>query len=293
MTLSSFFTSFTPLTDLATLVAAACAQPLASIHPPFSVVDSGGEAQPAWAERVRDRGPEPASGQMPLLLPVTGGEPNDPGTVPPGVFAEGRALHVEPPAPASAASAEPELWQLHRTYILAPVRDGVVIVDQHAAHERILYEEAIARLRGAQGGSQGLLFPALVDLSRSQFELLLELLPHLQKLGWDLAPLSPPTVVIQGVPSGLKVESPAALLQDVLDGLGEGGVTAQDDLLERLANSHACHSAIRAGDLLSRAEMRMLVDRLFATTRPHGDPHGRPTFVRMDLAELHRRFGRT
>jgi len=138
-----------------------------------------------------------------------------------------------------------------------------------------------------------LLFPALVDLSRAQFDLLLEVLPLLQRLGWELAPLSPPTVVIQGVPSGLRVEQPGGLLQDVLDGLGEGGPTVQDDLLERLANSHACHSAIRAGDALSREEMRALVDRLFATSRPHGDVHGRATFVRLDLAELNRRFGRT
>ena len=272
------------------LVAAACAQPLASIHPPFAVVGSaGGAAAPAWADRVRDRGPEPPPGQMPLLLPVTGGEREDAGRVPGGIFGPAAAT-----VPAAAVhSAEAEMWQLHRTYILAPVKDGLVIVDQHAAHERILYEEAIARLRGAQGGSQGLLFPALVDLSRAQFELLLELLPMLQKLGWDLSPLSPPTVVIQGVPAGLHVESPGALLQDVLDGLGEGGASAQDDLLERLANSHACHSAIRAGDVLTGDEMRALVDRLFATSRPHGDPHGRPTFVRMDLAELHRRFGRS
>jgi DNA mismatch repair protein MutL len=270
------------------LVAAACAQPLARIHPPFSVAGStSGAAAPAWSDRLRDRASEPAAGQMPLLLPVTGGEPAAVETLPPGVFTGAAA-----PAAESAASAEIELWQLHRTYILAPVRDGLVIVDQHAAHERVLYEEAIARLKGAQGGSQGLLFPSLVDLSRAQFDLLLELLPHLQKLGWDLAPLSPPTVVVQGVPSGLKVESPGRLLQDVLDGMGEGALTAQDDLLERLANSQACHSAIRAGDVLTRAEMRALVDRLFGTARPHGDPHGRPTFVRMDLAELHRRFGR-
>jgi DNA mismatch repair protein MutL len=184
------------------------------------------------------------------------------------------------------------MWQLHRTYILAPVRGGLVIVDQHAAHERILYEEAIARLRGAQGGSQGLLFPALADLPRAQFDLLLEVAPQLRQLGWDLSPLSPPTVVIQGVPSGLKVERPAQLLQDVLDGVSEGGPTSQDDLLERVANSHACHTAIRAGEALSREQMRALVDRLFATSRPHGDPHGRPTFVRLDLEELHRRFGR-
>ena len=277
------------------LVAAACAQPLASIHPPFSVMHgspAGEVALPGWADRVRERPRDAGDGwpssQMPLLLPVTGsgsegapasaaGEPQPP---------------AGPPAPA-AASPEPEMWQLHRTYILAPVRGGLVIVDQHAAHERILYEEAIARLRGGQGAAQGLLFPALVDLSRAQFDLLLEVGPLLQRLGWDLSPLSPPTVIIKGVPSGLKVERPGQLLQDVLDGISEGGPTAQDDMLERVANSHACHSAIRAGDVLSRDDMRLLVDRLFGTTRPHGDPHGRPTFVRLDLEELHRRFGRS
>ena len=71
------------------------------------------------------------------------------------------------------------------------------------------------------------------------------------------------------------------------------GPSTVRDGVGRLANSQACHAAIRAGDVLTRAEMRALVDRLFATSRPHGDPHGRPTFVRMDLAELHRRFGRS
>ena len=138
------------------------------------------------------------------------------------------------------------------------------------------------------------MFPTLVDLTRDQFELLLEVGPNLRQLGWELAPLGPPTVVIQGVPSGLRVPDAAQLLRDLLDGVGDGPAngTAQDALLERLARSHACHSAVRAGDALSREEMRSLVDRLFATTRPHGDPHGRPTFVRLELDELHRRFGR-
>ncbi len=274
------------------LVAATCAQPLASIHPPFAVVQGGpNERQPAWADRVRERPTEGDTSQMPLLLPVSGG---DPGGDPPVALAPAPlfAADAEIPPLAAAASGS-EMWQLHRTYILAPVRGGLVIVDQHAAHERILYEEAIARLRGTQGASQGLLFPALVDLSRAQFELLLEVGPHLRQLGWDLSPLSPPTVVLQGVPSGLRIEKPGQLLQDVLDGISEGGATLHDDLLERVANSHACHAAIRAGDALSSDAMRALVDRLFATSRPHGDPHGRPTFVRLELAELHRRFGRS
>jgi DNA mismatch repair protein MutL len=281
------------------LVAAACAQPLASIHPPFAVVHGSPQesaeagAPPAWADRVRERPGEAGSSQMPLLLPVPGGDQaaDVPVTLPPGAAVPGAAGEHAPVTAASAA--EPEMWQLHRTYILAPVRDGLVIVDQHAAHERVLYEDAIARLRGGQGASQGLLFPALVDLSRAQFDLLLELGPNLKRLGWDLSPLSPPTVVIQGVPPELRVDRPGQLLQDVLDGVSEGGPTAQDELLERLANSHACHAAIRAGELLSREEMRSLVDRLFGTSRPHGDPHGRPTFVQLGMSELHRRFGRS
>ena len=289
------------------LVAAACAQPLATIHPPFAVAhgaerwSAAERRSPAWAGVVREvRDPPPVGAppdgsQVPLLLPMDGGDPRGEPPV--------AALPPLPAAPAPGAEGTPaappadppgaDIWQLHRTYILAPVRGGLVIVDQHAAHERILYEEAIARLRDGQGASQGLLFPALVDLSRSQFELLLEVTPLLRRLGWDLSLLSPPTVVLQGVPAELRAERPGVMLQAVLDGIAEGGSTAQDDLLERVANSHACHTAIRAGDELSKEEMRALVDRLFATSRPHGDPHGRPTFVRLDLAELHRRFGRS
>jgi DNA mismatch repair protein MutL len=280
------------------LVAAACAQPLATIHPPFAVVGGArgaGDAGPVASapDRVRDGPPSGYSGQMPLLLPVAGGDPH--AELPSG-FGPPDAADTKPPVVPDAASAPPregEIWQLHRTYILAPVRDGLVIVDQHAAHERILFEEALERLRGARASSQILLFPALVDLSRSRFELLLEVAEPLKQLGWDLAPLSPPTVVIRGVPGALQVEQPGQLLQQVLDGIAERGPTVQDELLERVAASHACHTAIRAGDPLSPEAMRTLVDRLFFTSRPHGDPHGRPTFVRLELADLHRRFGRT
>jgi DNA mismatch repair protein MutL len=271
------------------LVAGTCAQPLSKLYPPFTVVGSGAREarQPAWAERVREV-PPPDESQLGLALP--------------GVPASATSETATQAGAAADSAAEPELWQLHRMYILAPVRGGLVIIDQHAAHERILYEESRTRLEGQVGAAQGLLFPALVDLTHAQFELLLEAGPMLRQLGWDLSPLGPPTVVIQGVPSGLKIEHPGLLLQDLLDGIGDGGLPhqhhggpalAQDDILERLARSHACHAAVKAGDTLAVDDMRSLVDRLFATERPHGDPHGRPTFVRLELDELHRRFGRT
>ena len=260
------------------LISGACAQVLAHLHPPFRVVyGSAPESEPAWSDRVFER-PENEQ-QLGLGLSER-----------PSAHAAEPTLAAAPAVPAT----EPELWQLHRTYILAPVRGGLVIVDQHAAHERILFEEALARLHGARGASQQLLFPALVDLTRDQFELLLELGPSLQQLGWDLSMLGPPTVVVQGVPSGVSHEHSGQLLQDLLDDVAEDTARGlSEDLAERVARSFACHAATRAGDALTQQEMRTLVDRLFATTRPHGDPHGRPTFVRLDLDELHRRFGRS
>jgi DNA mismatch repair protein MutL len=266
------------------LVAGTCARPLARIHPPFTVVP-GAVSEPAWADRVRE------SPREQISLGLAGDSP----AVPVGGAEDRAAASATAIVPSTAApSAEPELWQLHRTYILAPVRGGLVIIDQHAAHERILYEEALERLQGRRGASQRLLFPALVDLSGGQFDLLLEIAPQLELIGWDLSPLGPPTVMIQGVPSGLRSERPGTLLQDVLDGLGEdSGTGGEQERLERIARSYACHAATRAGDVLGEPEMRALVDRLFATSHPHGDPHGRVTFVRLTLDELHRRFGRT
>ena len=255
------------------LVAGACAQHLAHLHPPFTVV-YGTAPEPRWAGRVAE-GPQEQTA-LGLETPAGG------------------ATASAPPSPPAGTAAEPELWQLHRTYILAPVRGALVIIDQHAAHERVLYEEALARLESGAGQSQQLLFPALVDLEHDRFELLLELGPWLEQLGWDLSLLGPPTVVIQGIPAGLTHEQPGELLRDVLDGVaGDRSEASAATIPERLARSHACHAAVKAGMPLTSEEMRTLVDRLFATAKPHGDPHGRPTFVRLELEELHRRFGRS
>jgi DNA mismatch repair protein MutL len=270
------------------LVAGACAKRLAHLHPPFTVVPGGRASEPSWEERVRER----PTNQTYLGLETPGVASGGTAEIAARDPSEGAPLAASASA-AGARAPDPEFWQLHRTYVFAPVRNGVVIIDQHAAHERILYEETRRRLTGERGSSQQLLFPALVDLTHSQFEMLLEIQPWLERLGWNVAPLGPPTVVIQGVPSDLKHDQPSQFLLDLLDGVSESsGRHASEDLMEHVARTHACHAAIRAGDALGQEEMKALVDRLFATSRPHGDPHGRATFVRLDLDELHRRFGR-
>jgi len=189
--------------------------------------------------------------------------------------------------------SEPEIpiWQLHERYLLAPIRGGLVIVDQHAAHERILYEEACANLYGGTGTSQVLLFPKIVDLTPDELDALLMLEPHLKRLGFEVSLFGERQVAVRGIPAGIPEESAVGSLQSVLasvDTLGEGGEPPE----EHIAKTFACHAAVRSGQRLSPVERRSLFDRLFATTLPHGDPHGRPTYVRVPMEELDRRFGR-
>jgi DNA mismatch repair protein MutL len=188
---------------------------------------------------------------------------------------------------------EPEIpiWQLHERYLLAPIRGGLVIVDQHAAHERILYEEARAHLYGGTGASQVLLFPRVVDLTPTELDALLMLEPHLRRLGYEASLFGERQVAVRGVPASIPEEAAIDSLRAVLasvDTLGEGGEPPE----EHIAKSYACHAAVRSGQALDPIERRALFDRLFATSLPHGDPHGRPTYVRVSMEELDRRFGR-
>ena len=213
------------------------------------------------------------------------------------------ALEVAPAGPTEAGEqergdlaeslGEPEIpiWQLHERYLLAPIRGGMVIVDQHAAHERILYEDARAHLYSGTGASQVLLFPRVVDLTPAELDALLMMEPHLRRLGYEASLFGERQVAVRGVPASIPEEAAIDSLKAVLasvDTLGEGG----DPPEEHIAKSFACHAAVRSGQALSPVERRALFDRLFATSLPHGDPHGRPTYVRVSMEELDRRFGR-
>ena len=291
-------------------VAQAAAQPLARLTPRYDAgagapgaAGEGAAGYPSLVELVRDAG-----GQMPLwgagARGAAGAAPEAPAAGAPGAppaagFLPRTGAAVGPAETRAPGAGEPprfaNLWQLHDTYILAPVSGGLVIVDQHAAHERILYEEALERMRGRAATAQQILFSQIIDLTRAEFELVVDVLEPLSRLGFDLAPISPPSVLLRGVPAGLSGRDPVQLLRDLLDGIGEesGRQLPDDELADRLAKSYACHAAVRAGQPLSIEEMNHLVDRLFATSLPHGDPHGRPSFVRVELRELHARFGRS
>jgi DNA mismatch repair protein MutL len=188
---------------------------------------------------------------------------------------------------------EPEIpiWQLHERYLLAPIRGGLVIVDQHAAHERVLYEEARARLYGDGAASQHLLFPRVVDVTADELDQLLLVEPHVRRLGYEISLFGEKQIAVRAVPAAVPEEAAVEALRGLLSG-DEAHGGADEPPEERVAKSFACHAAVRSGQALGPEERRALIDRLFATELPHGDPHGRATYVRVSLEELDRRFGR-
>ncbi len=187
-----------------------------------------------------------------------------------------------------------KFWQLHQSYVFIQTREGVLIVDQHAAHERVLYEKARAALSGAAetGPSQQLLFPVAVDLSPGEWESLDGVRPLLDKLGFTIQSMSGRTVLLEAVPGAFPKWPHDRILHDILTELPSGRPDVRD-LVESIAKTVACKAAIKAGDRLTEEEMRSLIDQLFATELPYSCPHGRPTFMRMTSEELDKRFGRT
>jgi DNA mismatch repair protein MutL len=191
--------------------------------------------------------------------------------------------------------AEPEIpiWQLHERYLIAPIRGGLVIVDQHAAHERVLYEQARLQMFGEAGPSQQVLFPRVLELTPPELDRLLSIEPLAKRLGYEISLFGERQVAVRGVPAAIAEEKAIDALQRLLAGEEpHEALSDSDPAEERIAKTYACHAAVRSGQPLNPEERRALFDRLFATSLPHGDPHGRPTYVRVSMEELDRRFGR-
>jgi DNA mismatch repair protein MutL len=204
--------------------------------------------------------------------------------------------HVFPGSgPAGAIQEAPAgslLWQLHNRYILSQIKSGLMIVDQHVAHERILYEQALERMNASGRSSQQLLFPSTQQLPADDYNLLEELLPEMDLLGFDVKVFGRGTVVVEGMPSEVRPGSEGRILAEILDLYKEYRQDSPTQVRDNLAKSYACRSAIRSGDPLGEPEMRSLIDQLFATKMPYVCPHGRPIVLRISLEEFDRRFGR-
>jgi DNA mismatch repair protein MutL len=178
-------------------------------------------------------------------------------------------------------------WQLHNTYIFAQVQTGYVIVDQHIAHERILYEELLKQQDHTQ--TQPLLFPIPIELSPAEFAVFDETKEVLSSLGIETKVFSGRTVVVEAVPADSQLDrSDLVELFKELSRLEKKGW----EYREEIAKVVACKSAIKAGQPLTQEEIESLINRLFACQNPYFCPHGRPIVIKISLEDLEKRFGR-
>ena len=232
-----------------------------------------------------------------------------PGTPPPGTGVPGRdaslfALidgtrpegspsdaEVEDEAPHRTGFAVP-LLQIFDTYICYEAPDGFVIVDQHSAHERVIYENVMAHLAGADPMSQRLLLPITVELTDEELEVVESHRDLLTQLGFEVEGFGGRSVIISATPAPHRRFDAMKCFQEMVADLARGRFGGWSNQLERFAATYSCRAAVKAGQRLDESEMRELLLRLFETELPPHDVHGRATIVQLPKEELERRFGR-
>jgi DNA mismatch repair protein MutL len=271
-----------------------------NVHPTKAEVrfrqenDAFAAVQRAVRQALLEQAPVPSA-------PPTGGavvaQPTAPEeTAPPPLWqraldTEGRP-HAAPgtaPPPKAALPMLRVVGQIGNTYIVAEGPEGMYLIDQHAAHERVLFEEICAARRRRAVDSQGLLEPATVELSPQHKEIVLAYYEALSEHGFQLEPFGERTYLMRAIPAVLAGKDLSRAFAEFLDTLGEEATVDRQD---RVAFGLACHAAVRAGQLLAPEEMRELVRRLEQTEVPHTCPHGRPTMIHMSTALLEKEFRR-
>ena len=183
--------------------------------------------------------------------------------------------------------------QVAATYIVAEAEDGLVIVDQHAAHERLVLERMRAAREGGSIARQALLMPEVVDLDEADCDRLEGAVAELSGMGLDVERFGPTTMLVRAVPAALGKTDAAGLLADLASEIAElGGPMSLRDKLDHVAATIACHGSVRAGRVLSVAEMNALLREMEVTPRSGQCNHGRPTWVKLGHSEIEKLFGR-
>lgn len=199
----------------------------------------------------------------------------------------GGGIEVEP-------ARRPGLWQVHQSYIIAETRSGLLVIDQHSAHERVLFERLMRGFEGAGLESQRLLFPITLRLAPDEYAVFEDNASLFATAGFEIEPFGGRTVIVSAVPHPHPYFDAERCLRDMVAELARGSelTRAARNQHERIAMIFACKGAIKAGQRLDATEMMRLFDELFETELPSHDVHGRPTIIRLSLQELERRFGR-
>lgn len=190
------------------------------------------------------------------------------------------------------SAATMPVMQIFDTYLVYASEDGIVIVDQHSAHERVLYEEVLKQLAEGKGSAQHLLIPVTIELTDEELDAVEAHRDVLDRVGFDVVPFGGRTVALSAVPNPHPRFDAARCFREMVADLARGRFGGWANRMERFAATYACRAAVMAGDRLSEREIRELLLRLFLTTLPPHDVHGRSTIVQLPVEELERRFGR-
>jgi DNA mismatch repair protein MutL len=226
--------------------------------------------------------------------PLPGSE--DPGESPAassaGASGEKRQDDLRTASLDGARPIPPALQVLDR-YLVLEGEGGVVVIDQHALHERILYENLKRRLSNGPLEGQRLLVPEPVDLRSDEYSLAVSWRDLLLELGLEIEPFGGDTILVRSYPAILTRSQPGSLLRDVIGTLSETGrLPHRSDIVDRVLNMMACKAAIKTGDVLSADEISALLEQRHLADHSHHCPHGRPTALVFTQAELDRQFGR-
>jgi DNA mismatch repair protein MutL len=239
----------------------------------------GGAAVPAARDTLTAEAPAPGAAWL------TGAD-DPPADAQPGLFREADA-------PFGAPRFGAVIGQLHETFVVAANDDEVFFVDQHVAHERVLFERLEQEMEARALPSQELLFPQPLDLAPGQADLLLEWAPALGQLGFALEGFGGSTLLLRAVPALLKGEEPRRLIDGLLDEVGGGARDQTAPVIHRALSFVACRAAVKANERLEHGEMTRLLGDLSGTRTPYFCPHGRPIVSRLSLREIRRELGRT
>ncbi|MBS0241495.1 MAG: DNA mismatch repair endonuclease MutL [Proteobacteria bacterium] len=257
---------------------------------------AGSAASQAWARAANGNGQVASAAHMPQRPRYTAGL-GEAIQSPLDLLLEPSANTAAATEPANETLIDRPLGaaraQLHETYIVAETREGFVIVDQHAAHERLVYERMKSALASGGVARQGLLIPEIIELEADEVATLADWSAELAELGLALEPFGPGAIAVREVPALLGKVDAKGLVRDLLSNVLDGqGAIALKDRLEAVCATMACHGSVRAGRRLQPAEMNALLREMEATPYSGQCNHGRPTYVELKRADIERLFGR-
>lgn len=188
-------------------------------------------------------------------------------------------------------SVTEHIWQIHNKYLITEITSGLIIIDQHVAHERILFESAKNAIEGKGLASQTILFPQTVKLLPEEYEIFIEISHYLEKIGFRLREFGENTIIIDGIPPNIVWGNEQQIIREIIDQY-ISVKKIDPSFIDQIAAVYSCKSAIKAGDSLKHSERRHLIDRLFSTDHPYYCPHGRPIIISLSIDELDERFER-